>query len=673
MSKKKHKKKNKHNKAKKPTPKVTPKATPKVEILPTKSIAEEKPAVVTDVTLEPSPECAEKCKKNRKINRGVRTAALCAAVILLLVGGALSFVAYTSRTLTVEVDGGYSAEASRNGSPFYTVEYSSVNVEKVGTYRNMLKFFGFMRRVQTVHVADTTAPEVTANKVSAVQGDLLVAEDFILSCRDSSAVKIAFTDGEPDTSVVGTQTVSVTVTDEFKNSSVISAELTVAPFNISAEVRSLCARLGETVDASQFIENISNPNMCTLSFGTDPDFTQVGIQDITVVIEDIFGSRTELTTKLFICDIPAELSFEYGVTAGEITDAVLDRVGRLADLFSLSLGEGLTQPGLHQIMMSNSIGTYTVAVIIKDTVAPVLVLQDMTVFVGDTLTIESLVVSCEELSEVTYTIENMPDTSLEGSYTVAVVATDASGNEARGEAVINVISDTEPPQIFGVKDITITKGSSVSLRSGVSAVDNRDGEVAVQVDSSTMNTSEPGTYPIYYTATDAAGNISTITAYLTVSNITTDTLNSLADGVLKYIVNDDMTQREKAWAIYTWCVNNIRYSTRTSYLMGNFVEGAYSGFTTRSGNCYIYYAVASTLLTRVGIENIEIQRDNPNSPHYWNLVNMGGEWYHFDTCPHFSGHSLQCFLLTDAEVREYSENEVEEYYSFDSSLYPATP
>ena len=69
-----------------------------------------------------------------------------------------------------------------------------------------------------------------------------------------------------------------------------------------------------------------------------------------------------------------------------------------------------------------------------------------------------------------------------------------------------------------------------------------------------------------FKSTDAAGNISTITAYLTVSNITTDTLNSLADGVLAYIVNDDMTQREKAWAIYTWCVNNIRYSTRTSYL-----------------------------------------------------------------------------------------------------------
>ena len=87
----------------------------------------------------------------------------------------------------------------------------------------------------------------------------------------------------------------------------------------------------------------------------------------------------------------------------------------------------------------------------------------------------------------------------------------------------------------------------------------------------------------------------------------------------------------------------------------------------------MYYAVASALLTRAGIENMEIQRDNPASPHYWNLVKVNGCWYHFDTCPHYSGHWLQSFLLTDAQVRAYSEYEVPGYYSFDPSLYPATP
>ena len=30
-------------------------------------------------------------------------------------------------------------------------------------------------------------------------------------------------------------------------------------------------------------------------------------------------------------------------------------------------------------------------------------------------------------------------------------------------------------------------------------------------------------------------------------------------------------------------------------------------------------------------------------------------------------------MLTDAEVKAYSENCVKDYYSFDASLYPATP
>ena len=134
-----------------------------------------------------------------------------------------------------------------------------------------------------------------------------------------------------------------------------------------------------------------------------------------------------------------------------------------------------------------------------------------------------------------------------------------------------------------------------------------------------------------------------------------------------------MTDKQKALAIYNWCVGHLRYSTSTSHLMNKFIEAAYSGFTTHIGNCYTYYAVASALLTRAGIENIEIQRDNPQSPHYWNLVKIDGNWYHLDTCPKWKSHPIKTFLLTDKQVRNYSLYELEGYYSFDASLYPATP
>ena len=104
--------------------------------------------------------------------------------------------------------------------------------------------------------------------------------------------------------------------------------------------------------------------------------------------------------------------------------------------------------------------------------------------------------------------------------------------------------------------------------------------------------------------------------------------------------------------------------------MGYFNKAAYSGFTRHYGNCYTYYAVASALLTRAGIENIEIHRNSTTNPQYWNLVKMDGAWYHFDTCPQPAGHKLEVFLLKDSQVRAFT---LGYYYNFDLTKFPATP
>ena len=112
----------------------------------------------------------------------------------------------------------------------------------------------------------------------------------------------------------------------------------------------------------------------------------------------------------------------------------------------------------------------------------------------------------------------------------------------------------------------------------------------------------------------------------------------------------------------------MTYADKTYWL-----RAAYTGFTTGRGDCYVYYAMSRMLLDCAGIDNMEICRDNPAKPHYWNLVNCGDGWYHFDTCPHYKQYPLDAFMLTDAQVAAYSQNSVKDYYSFDASLYPATP
>ena len=176
-----------------------------------------------------------------------------------------------------------------------------------------------------------------------------------------------------------------------------------------------------------------------------------------------------------------------------------------------------------------------------------------------------------------------------------------------------------------------------------------------------------------YTASDSNGNTASATATVTVRKVTQDVINSKADEILSEILTNQMSQREKAKAIYDWCRENLKYSTATSYLMGDYLRSAYSGYRLHYGNCYTYYAVARSLLTRAGFTNMMIQRNSATKPHYWNLVKVDGNWYHFDTCPQPAPNNDGCFLLTDAEVAAYSRNKQSGYYNFNKKYYPATP
>ncbi|MCI8454815.1 MAG: hypothetical protein HFE84_09405 [Lachnospiraceae bacterium] len=145
------------------------------------------------------------------------------------------------------------------------------------------------------------------------------------------------------------------------------------------------------------------------------------------------------------------------------------------------------------------------------------------------------------------------------------------------------------------------------------------------------------------------------------------TCDRLADQILTEIVNDGMTKRQKAEAIYAWIRANLRYSGSSA--TRDWVQEAYQGLRRGHGDCYTYYSVSQLLLSRVGIPSIEVIRHTDNH-HYWNLVEIDGAWYHFDTCPRRAGGDF-C-LWTDTQMETYSENN-ENCFAFDRALYPRTP
>ena len=251
--------------------------------------------------------------------------------------------------------------------------------------------------------------------------------------------------------------------------------------------------------------------------------------------------------------------------------------------------------------------------------------------------------------------------------------------------------DTEGPVISGVQPLTTTAGGTLSYRDGVTAVDDRDGTVPFQVDSSQVDLNVPGEYEVIYSAEDSSGNRTEVTTTVTVTEpepeptpsgggqtgsqpkaVTLDDVNALADKVLAKIISDGMTQAQKAKAIYDYVRTHIvyvGYSDKSSWIIG-----AYNGFKTGRGDCFNYYACSKALLTRAGIPNVDIKRVGGITRHYWNLVDVGTGYYHFDACPHDNSYYIDSFMLTDAETEEYTawRGGGKNYYGYDHSAISVT-
>lgn len=143
--------------------------------------------------------------------------------------------------------------------------------------------------------------------------------------------------------------------------------------------------------------------------------------------------------------------------------------------------------------------------------------------------------------------------------------------------------------------------------------------------------------------------------------------DAMADQILSRIVNDSMTDRQKAEAIYSWVRGSLTYTVGGT--VGDWPQAASEGLRRRRGNCYTFYATSLELLSRVGIPSIEVIRSKDND-HWWNLVYIDGAWYHFDTTPRRLGGTF-C-LLTTEQLLSYSRTHGDSH-TFDQSLYPPTP
>lgn len=246
--------------------------------------------------------------------------------------------------------------------------------------------------------------------------------------------------------------------------------------------------------------------------------------------------------------------------------------------------------------------------------------------------------------------------------------------EETAEEVPEKIVDSEPPVINGVQEITVYLGDAISYKKGIKVNDNLDENVELTVDNSAVNRNAVGDYPVYYTAVDSAGNqasAQTVLHIVTKPEIKDADVWPLVDAVIAQVTTPEMSLWDKAYAIWEWCGTQIDYLA-VEEKFSNEWEATYYGLQNRAGDCYVYYATYKIFMDRLGVPNLCVSRIKGESPHYWNLVNLGNGWYHSDCSPRRVGHVYKCFMQTDAQVQSYTDfyTERPNYYAFDTSAYP---
>ena len=249
----------------------------------------------------------------------------------------------------------------------------------------------------------------------------------------------------------------------------------------------------------------------------------------------------------------------------------------------------------------------------------------------------------------------------------------------RGSASQLTQQDDQPPSLWGVRQRQVYAGDTLAYREGVSAIDAIDPEPVITVDSSRVDLTTPGTYPVIYTATDASGNQCTAETTVTVLELpenwaTAEEIDEALNGLIQELDLQAMEPKEQVYAIYDWCHENLKYGGHTD--RANVRQAAYAMLTERRGDCYGYFALTKVLFDTLQIPNLDVEKvknHQDDSNHFWSLVSVdGGEnYYHFDATPRVGQTESFC-LITDEALDAYSAaNKFS--HNRNRDLYPDTP
>lgn len=470
-------------------------------------------------------------------------------------------------------------------------------------------------------------------------------QDFLTEEKDAEDAEFITDISQIDLSKVGTHEITIKLNNkEYK--SVLEIKDTTAP---EVKFQDVCAYTDYQLNPEDFILEKNDKSNMEVLIGNEITINGFGDYHPTIIVKDEYGNESSQECLLTISYIKNKITLEYG---NKLTKQDL--------LFNLEEFQDTVKQEDLDVINGSDVGEYELKsiyqgqekvtkIIIQDTVAPELVLKNVSLYTGQTITdTNQFVEKAEDIAGVTLNILTEINYSTIGDQEVTIEATDGHGNKVSQKAILTIKEDKEGPVFSGLSDLKVTKGSTADYKKGVTAKDDKDGDVEFTVDSSSVNTDKAGTYNITYTATDKSGNTTTQNRKVIVSEKTTSsgtgsssTSNSSSSSSDVYAKADEFIAKatsgvsgtsNKIIAIKNYLRNNIKYSHRyNASNTGSVNNAAMKAFTAYEGDCYIHAAAAQVMFTRIGVQSIIVNA--LDYTHYWNMVYINGGWKHVDPTP----------------------------------------
>ncbi|UOY08505.1 BspA family leucine-rich repeat surface protein [Muricauda sp. SCSIO 64092] len=410
----------------------------------------------------------------------------------------------------------------------------------------------------TVTVQDKALPTTSCKDATVQLGTTgsatLAASDLDNGSSDNCTLAMALSKTAFSATDLGTNSVTLTVTDPGGNSGTCTATVTVqdstkpTPSCKGATVQ--LGALGSVIITTSDIDNGSYDNSgttVTLALSkTSFDCSNVGTNTVTLTVTDPSSNSDSCTATVTVKDRNAPTALckdttvqldafgSAAIVAADLDDGSSDTCGSVSlHMFPSSFTSvGTHTATLRVIDGSNNTDSCTATVTVEDRTAPTPVCREVTIQLDTTgsATISALDVdngsSDNSGGTVTLALSKTSfDCSNVGNNTVTLTVTDPSSNSASCTAVVTVQDKIRPKAVCQVATLQLGTGGTTGLDAAL--VDNGSsdacGNIALGVSPNSFTATDLGANTVTLTVTDGNGNIATCQTMVTVVDGTVPT------------------------------------------------------------------------------------------------------------------------------------------------------